>query len=289
MKRLFAVLATIIACVGIRAEDVRTYLRVGGEVCAPILVKCSNGSTYKVYDEVVIEGLVTPRSATDCQGRDIVIPLSSYSSKSGEYHYRYYEFKTLYGSSSSNTYNNNGSYNRSNSSSYNAGQAIGQGLGSAIFGLGGGNEGKAYPALRGELGLSRTYGEFVRFRYSGHGFNFFAGIGKNFMLKDKPKDKILWHTGIGSYFAFGQDYDNPLMDIGLAWGFSNSCQNEGVDMTIDIDYTCWIGKSRRVGIFGGAAIGWANFVEAFDLDKGNAMGSFGWNMKAGLTIRLARF
>lgn len=280
----------LLVCFSIRAEDRRTYFQVGSDICTPILVKCDNGKTYRVYSELMLNGFVQPRSATDCQGRSIVIPGSSYRSKSGEYHYRYYKFKTLYGSSgsssSSGTYDRNGSYNRS---TYNSAQAMGNALVHTIFGLGGGNTGDAYPALRAELGVSRTYGDFVRLRYSGHGFNMFGGVGKDFLFDSKRKDHILWHAGIGSYFAFGADSRNPLMDIGMALGFSNSCQNKGVDMTVDVDYTCWIGKWRRVGVFAGGAVGWGNFVETLDTNKENSVGGFAWNLKAGLTFRLASF
>lgn len=283
MKRFLLSVAVVLFCFGLCAEDRRTYFYVGSGICAPITVKCDNGRTYRIYDEMSLDGLVQPLSATDCQGRSIVIPSGDTSSKSGEYHYRYYTFKTLYGGSESSY----GSYDSGNED-YSSAADIGKAVRQTIFGLGGGADGSAYPALRADFGISRTYGEFVRLHYAGDGLNMFAGIGKDFIYDSAYKDKILWHAGIGSYFSFGDDYD-PSMDIALAVAVSNSCLNKGVDLTINADYTYWIGSWRRIGIFCGAAAGYSDFGALFDVDNIENMGGFTWNVEAGITIRITNY
>lgn len=103
MKKLLTLLSAALIALSAMAEDQATYLIVGSNICSPITVKCSNGHTYKVYDQVRIEGLTQPREAYDCQGRQIVTPSGDTRTSSGYdgYHYRYYTFKTLYSSDSS--------------------------------------------------------------------------------------------------------------------------------------------------------------------------------------------
>lgn len=74
MKKFFTLIASALIALSAMAEDQATYLIVGSNICSPITVKCSNGHTYKVYDQVRIEGLTQPREAYDCQGRQIVTP-----------------------------------------------------------------------------------------------------------------------------------------------------------------------------------------------------------------------
>lgn len=69
MKKFFTLIASALIALSAMAEDQATYLIVGSNICSPITVKCSNGHTYKVYDQVRIEGLTQPREAYDCQGR----------------------------------------------------------------------------------------------------------------------------------------------------------------------------------------------------------------------------
>lgn len=95
MKKFFTLIASALIALSAMAEDQATYLIVGSNICSPITVKCSNGHTYKVYDQVRIEGLTQPREAYDCQGRQIVTPSGDTRTSSGYdgYHYRYYTFK----------------------------------------------------------------------------------------------------------------------------------------------------------------------------------------------------
>lgn len=172
MKKLLTLLSAALIAISAMAEDQATYLIVGSDICSPITVKCSNGHTYKVYDQVRIEGLTQPREAYDCQGRQIVTPLGDTRTSSGYdgYHYRYYTFKTLYSSDSSyggydSSYGNSYSRDREIEESANrAGDAVRSGL----SGLAGAasvyasyHDGEAYPGLSLVTGISRGYGEFA--------------------------------------------------------------------------------------------------------------------------------
>ena len=55
MKKLLTLLSAALIALSAMAEDQATYLIVGSNICSPITVKCWDGNTYKVYDQVPIE------------------------------------------------------------------------------------------------------------------------------------------------------------------------------------------------------------------------------------------
>lgn len=70
MKKFFTLIASALIALSAMAEDQATYLIVGSDICSPITVKCWDGNTYKVYDQVRIEGLTQPREPTTAKPTD---------------------------------------------------------------------------------------------------------------------------------------------------------------------------------------------------------------------------
>lgn len=268
---------------------------VGSNVTTPITVSY-HGKEYKVYSSLVIKttGSLWSVSAKDNNGKTLKYDYKSKTVQKGDdaYHYNTYTFypPTTYGSSSRSSDGggySSGSGSGGYSGAYESGAAAGRALGAALFGLGGGADGKAYPSLQIAPGISRSYGEFFKVRYTGYGFHAYGSVGKDWLFDSEYKNKILWNVGIGSYFAFGDDYD-PNMDVAVGLSVGQQAQWEKLSLMIDVDYTYWIGRWRRVGVFAGGGIGWGSFAETFDTDT-SGMGGFAWNLEAGIVFRLANF
>lgn len=271
---------------GAEAQDKLVFI-VGDDVCSPITVRCQ-GASYKVYNHLEVDrtsSYITV-TATDCNGNKLKY---DYGSNSGTSNGRSYSISTYtfhavktYGSgNSSNSYGGSSDYGDSRIRTGNA-------VPSFLFSLGGGEDGEAYPSLQLQVGASYALGEFARFRYSGYGFNAYASIGKDWLFDSEFKNKILWNVGIGSYFAFGGDGD-PIMDVGIGLSVGQNAQWEKLSLMIDADYTYWIGRWRRVGLFAGGSIGWGSFTEVFNTDDYDTTGGFAWNLEIGITLRLANF
>lgn len=290
-RLLIAAVAICLCAIVSNAQD-KLVFTVGSGVCTPITVNCG-GRSYTVYGTLEVDRPSSSITVTayDCEGNKLKYDYGSDSgTKNGRrYSISKYTFRNVqtYNNSSSGSSNyggyRSGGYD-SNSSAYRAGQV----LSDAIFGLGGGGEGDAYPSLQARLGVGRGYGTFAKLRYSGYGFQMYASIGKDFFFDSEYKDRITWNAGIGSYFAFGGNGD-PTMDIGLGLSVGQMCQYEKLCLMIDADYTYWIGRWRRVGLFAGGSIGWGDFTNVFDTDNVNSTSCFGWNLEGGIVIRLANF
>lgn len=291
MKKLVSLLIGLLCVFSAMAQNKLIFI-AGSDVCTPMTVTCQ-GKSYKVYNtlELNVANFSSTVTATDCNGNKLRYEFNSNSgTQNGKrYSIKTYTFHTIktYGSGSS-SYSSSGSSNYGNSSAYNAGQRIGEGLAGGLFALGGGAEGDAYPSMQLALGASHAYGEFVRLRYTGGGFHAYGSIGKDFLLDSEYKNKILWNVGIGSFFAFGGD-GNPNMDVSLGMSVGQVAQFEKLSIMIDADYTYWIGRWRRVGLFAGGSIGWGGFTEVFNTDDYSSMGGFAWNLEVGLIFRLANF
>ena len=295
MKKLPTLIAAAAIALSAMAEDQATYLQVGSSICTPITVTCSNGRTYKVYDQGLrIEGLVSPREAYDCQGRQIVTPTGDTRTSSGYdgYHYRYYTFKTLYGSDSSYGYGN--SYSRDQEIEDSANRT-GDAVRSGLSGLAGAasvyasyQDGEAYPGLSLVAGLSRGYGEFARLRLCHSGCQLYAGIGKDWLMDGENKDRLLWHAGIGFYFGLGGDYDDPSMDVAAGLTYAENAMYKKSSLTADISYTYWIGPWKRVGFTGGLSLGCGDFRELFNTDDVESEPCFAWGFELGIVLRLAK-
>lgn len=289
MKYLLTFVLLVVTSFSSFAYDEATYLIVEGDLETPITVKCSNGETYKVWDEYTIPEITSVREAFDKYGNRIVVPLGSSSSSTNKYHYRYYRFSMLYkssSSSSSNSYSSSSDDYRSNSSGYNAGRQIGEGLASMAAIRASYEDGNAYPGLHMALGASKGYGEFARLRMCAGGFLLYGGVGKDWLMDGVNKDKLLWHAGLGLYFSFG-GYE-PNSDFSLGFSFAENAAWEGLSFMIDMDYTHWFGDSQRFGVFAGGGIGWGEIKNAMDTDTDEHT-KFAWNVEVGLTVRICSF
>ncbi len=291
MKKLVSLLIGLLCVVSAMAQNKIIFV-VGSDVCSPITVRCQGRSyTVKSYLEINSTQSTTTVSATDCNGNKLRYEYknSSGTENGRRYSISTYTFHTIktYGSGSS-SYSNSSSSSYGNSSAYNTGERIGAGMTQGLFSLGGGADGDAYPSMQLAFGASRAYGEFARLRYTGYGFHAYGSIGKDLLLDSEYKNKILWNIGIGSYFAFGGN-GNPNMDVSLGMSVGQLAQFEKLSLMIDADYTYWIGRWRRVGLFAGGSIGWGSFTEVFNTDEYSSMGGFAWNLEIGLTFRLANF
>lgn len=285
MRTLIFIITLMLGAVSFNAfaEDTMTFV-AGSDVCTPITVSVG-GKSHTVYSSITVTQTNGTVRATDCNGRKLKY---NYEHRSGGGSSAdTYTFHNAY--DVDRDYGNSGSYGGyDNSYSYNSARNAGRALGGAIFGLGGGADGDAYPSLQLALGISRVYGENIRLKYTGYGFHAFASVGKDFLLDSEFNDIILWNVGLGSYFAFGGN-GNPTMDISLGLSIGQQAQWEKLSLMIDVDYTYWIGRWRRVGIFAGGGIGWGSFTEMFNTEDYSTSGGFAWNIEAGITIRLANF
>lgn len=265
------------------AEDTMTFV-ASSEVCTPITVNVGSHQ-YTVYGTLTISQVNGSVSATDCSGRKLKYEYSHSSSTSYGNHDTY-TFRNTY-DVSRDSYSDGGGYYE-NTPSYDSAERVGNAVSSAVFGLGGGDEGEAYPALSALAGVSYAYGENLKIRYEGSGCNVYGSIGKDWLFDSDYKDKILWNVGIGSYFAFGGGYD-PNMDVSAGFSIGQLAQWEKLSLMIDLDYTCWIGRRRQAGVFVGGGLGWGSFFEVFNTDDLDAKGGFAWNLEAGIVIRIASF
>lgn len=283
MRHFIVLLLSLTTMLMAMAEDKMVFV-VGDNVAAPITVSVG-GKSYTVYSSLTITQVNGTIRATDANGNNLKYDYHhSSSSRTGSVDT--YTFKNTYnydsgGYSSGRSSSDNGySNSSSNQLAYNMGQA----LGGLMFGSGGGGEGQAYPGMHVSAGLSKSYGEFVRLRFALHGFNLYGGVGKDWLLDGVNKNKFLWHAGIGGFYAFGGT--DPSMDVSFGMTVAENAAWENLSLLIDIDYTYWIGRWRRVGVFAGAGLGWADIK---DLGKKGHHSKFGWNFELGLSMRIAHF
>lgn len=277
----------------VHAEWYNEYTFVVGDgVSTPITVRC-NGKSYKVYSSLTINftGSTGSVSATDSYGNSLKYESSNKTVNKGydTYHYNTYVFynRSSYGSSRSNGSTGYGGGN-SNNYDYSGARQAGQAIGHAIF-TGGGGVGDAYPSLQLLTGISRSYGVNAKLKWASvSGFLLYGSVGKDWLFDSEYSNRVLWNAGMGSYFGFGGG-GNHNMDISLGLSVGQQAQWEKLCMMIDVDYTCWIGRWRRVGVFAGGSLGWGDFVNVFDTDDVNSSSGFAWNLEAGIVFRLANF
>lgn len=277
------------------AQQYTATFVVGEDICAPITVRYC-GKTYTVYSSLTVEQASGYCSATDCQGRKLKYEFSTKGGTSGGQRFDYdtYTFYALEpdfssgSSSSSGNYSSGGGRNSYNNNDAWAetGRRAGEALAGLMFGTGGGAQGQAYPGFHVQTGLSKGYGEFMRLRIALSGFNLYGGIGKDWLFDGVNKDKFLWHVGMGGYYAFGGDYDDPSMDCSFGLTFAENAAYDDYSLMIDLDYTYWLGRWRRVGIFAGGGIGWGHIKHLGEEDYHTR---FAWNLEAGIAFRIAHF
>lgn len=263
---------------------------LGPDVCPPVKVICG-GSTYTVYNRLEID----PPSSTiyvtayDCAGKKLTYDYGSKSGSHGGKHYSIstYTFRNVQDFSQQPTMpdgNNPGNSNVARPSSPSGGLATNtaNAFATGITSLGGSDR----PSLQARLGVSRGLGTFATLRFAGKRLQLYGSIGKD-VFDSKYGNEISWNAGFGSYFEFGGPYKNPNMDIGLGLSVGHLATYENLCFMIDADYSWWVDKKRRIGLFGGVQIGWPDFINL--LDKKEVETKFGWNISAGLAIRLAKF
>ena len=277
------------------AETVYEYtFVVGDNVCAPITVSYA-GNTYTVHSQRTITFSSSPSSwaptAVDCNGNKLKYEYKSNTTTRGYNSYHSYVYVFInhdnFGSSRSSG-GSSGGYNGNNGGdNYDSARQAGAALGKAIFQLGGGADGEAYPALSVMPGISSARGENIKLRYEGYGFHAYASIGKDWLFDTDFKNKLLWNVGLGSYFAFGGS--DPSMDVSLGLSIGQLSTWEKLSLMIDTDYTYWFGRWRRFGMFAGGGLGWGSFTEMFNTDDYSSHGGFAWNLEIGFIIRIANF
>lgn len=291
-RSLLVVLLTTLS-LNASAEWYNTFtFLVGDGVCTPITVRYS-GRTYKVYSSqtITFKGSTSTPSATDCNGNSLKYE-ASYETKtrgSDTYHYNTYTFynKQTYGSSRNQ---NNNSYN-SNSEGYNSGYdygATGAAIGHALADTNikrAFDEGGAYPGLHANIGMSNGYGEYVRLRVAARGFQVYAGVGKDWFFNGENKKKLLWHAGLGGYYSLGPDRSR-WGDVAFGLTVAENAMVKNLSLTFDFDFTYWIGRWKRVGVFAGGGLGWGDIK---DLGKRGHHSKFAWNLECGVSFRLCTF
>lgn len=296
MYRYFNLLA--ILCLGLvsfaaKAEWYNEItFTVGRNASTPITVNYG-GRSYTVYNTLTINttGSTYSPSARDSDGNSLKYETKSSTQTKGSdtYHYYTYTFsgRSTYGSSSSGSYRSGSSSGGTYSGGYDAsstGAKIGQGLAYLTSSRAFDEEG-AYPGLHAAVGMSKGFGEFVRIRLAAGGFQVYGGVGKDWFFNGDNKDKFLWHAGLGGYVSLGED-NSRWGDVSFGLTVAENAAWENLSLTFDMDLTYWIGRWRRVGVFGGGGIGWGDIK---DLGKDGHHTKFAWNLEAGVIFRIAHF
>lgn len=267
-----------VASMEIKAQDVINYFYMKGEVCSPVTLSTSNGKIV-VRNGDRVDGNLRIYSAKDCGGNDILdITPDKTSTGTGKPTVREYIFSTLYSSNSN-----------SGTSVYNPPVS----KGNQDKGYSGGNVSPpefitGYPYLGLDLGISRMYGEFARLHCclgGNYGLQFYGGIGKDWVFNGENKDKMLWHAGMGWYGVFGDD-ENHQLNLGIA--FSETAVIEGGAMSFDIGYRCFLGETKRFGIFGGTGFGYGNIFNYMKSETPSIESLKGiWDIHIGICIKIA--
>lgn len=263
---------------------------VGKNASTPISVSYG-GKKYIVYHSLTINttGNTYSPSAWDSEGNSLKYGVTSRTQTKGSdtYHYYTYTFsgRSTYGSPNSGGYSSeSGSTSGGGYDAYSTGARIGQGLAYLTASRSFDEEG-AYPGLHAAVGLSKGFGEFVRIRLAAGGFQIYGGVGKDWLFNGDNKDKFLWHAGLGGYASLGDD-NSRWGDVGFGVTVAENAAWENISLTFDVDLTCWFGRWRRVGVFGGGGIGWGDIK---DVGKRGHHSEFAWNLEAGLIFRIAHF
>lgn len=288
----------VILCMGLMSLEAKaewyneiTFV-VGRNVSTPITVRYG-GKNYTVYNTLTINttGNTYAPSATDRDGNSLKYEIRSNTQTKGSntYHYYTYTFsgRVTSGSTNSGGYNSGRSENSSSyGGGYNSGSTgarIGQGL-AQLISISSFDEDGAYPGIHAAVGMSKGFGEFMRLRIVG-GFQVYGGLGKDWFFNGDNKDKLLWHAGIGGYVSLGED-TSRWGDVGFGLTVAENAAWENLSLTFDMDFTYWIGRWRRVGVFAGGGIGWGDLKNVGEEEHHS---SFAWNIECGLIFRIAKF
>lgn len=145
-----------------------------------------------------------------------------------------------------------------------------------------------YPNIQIAVGLSRAYGEFVRFKWCDGGvggFVLYGGIGKDWLFNGHNKRKLSWHAAIGYFLTFGYDTNQ---DLTIATCYAETSVIVGGTLNLDITYSYFFGDSKRFGLFGGGAFGVGNVKEALKerSEDEKFPGKLVWDLHFGFTVKL---
>lgn len=139
-----------------------------------------------------------------------------------------------------------------------------------------------YPYGALSVGMSRFYGEFVRFsaKFGGMGgFNMFGGVGKDWIFGLENSDKMAWHIGIGAYISFGgnwADECNQAVTLNVAIGETPLVVNKA--LACELTYEYFFGNRQRVGLFGGLGFTLGNFKATDPV--------IDWDFQVGIAFKL---
>lgn len=289
-------LSLFAASMEMKAQNVINYFYMKGEVCGPVTLSTSNGTKVVNYGDR-IEGNISIRSATDCNGNKILdLSPDKVSTGTGQAIVREYIFSTLYTTKD----NSSGSYSDDYYAEPYSNSSTDGGIGNTV--VGGVNkfaEGMrrmtynsspvaGYPYLGLDLGISRMYGEFARFHSclgGDAGFQLYGGIGKDWLFDGDNKDKVSWHVGLGYYMVLGY-YENQQFDFGIT--YSQTAVISGGAITFDFGYRYFLGRTQRFGFFGGAGFGVGNVKECFEerYEDEKFPGKFVWDIQVGICAKI---
>lgn len=149
-------------------------------------------------------------------------------------------------------------------------------------------EAEGYPNILIAAGLSRAYGEFIRFKwYLGGigGYVLYGGIGKDWLFNGANKEQLSWHLAIGYFFALNYETNQ---DISVGVCYAETPVLTGGTLNLDLTYSYYFGKTKRFGLFGGGAFGVGNVKGVFKEQKTNEkfLGKPVWDLHFGVALKL---
>ena len=145
-----------------------------------------------------------------------------------------------------------------------------------------------YPNVQISAGISRAYGEFIRFKWCFGGIGgsvMYGGIGKDLLFNGENKDRLSWHIAVGYFISTGYD-NNQDLTIGFSVGETPVMKNGTINT--DLTYSYFFGNRKLYGFFAGAAIGVGNLKETFKArsEYEPFPGKFVWDLHIGVSIKL---
>lgn len=294
----------------LKAQDIIIRFEVAGNVVAPVMVSTSIGTLAINGGETFYENIKV-YSATDALGRTVITGgPKKFEYKTGEPSKYTYVFETLYTSSSSDESSQSVQENEPiplEDSDYSstrpsggwkeevATHAVATGVDAlGHFANGFGNlvneninvEAEGYPNVQLDFGLSRVYGEHVRFAAflgGAAGFTIYGGVGKGWVFSGKNHGRLAWHAGLGYYVALGDD-ENQDFDFGIS--FAETPVVCGGALNLDLGYHYFLGRRKTFGFYGGLGLGVGNLKGFFRSTEDKVEGKFLWDVQLGIAIKL---
>ena len=147
---------------------------------------------------------------------------------------------------------------------------------------------EGYPNILIAAGLSRAYGEFVRFKWylgGAGGYVLYGGLGKDWIFNGVNKKHLSWHLAIGYFLVLNGDTNQ---DITVGVCYAETPVLAGGTLNLDLTYSYFFGNVKRFGVFGGGAFGVGNVKGVFKEQKTNEkfLGKPVWDLHLGFAIKL---